>query len=96
MIRRPPRSTLDRSSAASDVYKRQTDFYDVFRKAYPNSLGTVVPTAVGNYAFNFTYALDHAVWVDSMVYTAAFVQNDATKEVLNLSLIHISEPTRPY
>ena len=23
MIRRPPRSTLDRSSAASDVYKRQ-------------------------------------------------------------------------
>ena len=28
MIRRPPRSTLDRSSAASDVYKRQlNDFY---------------------------------------------------------------------
>src|SRR5678816_4321140 len=25
MIRRPPRSTLDRSSAASDVYKRQPD-----------------------------------------------------------------------
>src|SRR5678816_1024658 len=25
MIRRPPRSTLDRSSAASDVYKRQID-----------------------------------------------------------------------
>ena len=28
MIRRPPRSTLDRSSAASDVYKRQ-DLTDV-------------------------------------------------------------------
>ena len=29
MIRRPPRSTLDRSSAASDVYKRQpTDTAD--------------------------------------------------------------------
>ena len=26
MIRRPPRSTLDRSSAASDVYKRQVDY----------------------------------------------------------------------
>ena len=26
MIRRPPRSTLDRSSAASDVYKRQENF----------------------------------------------------------------------
>ena len=25
MIRRPPRSTLDRSSAASDVYKRQPE-----------------------------------------------------------------------
>ncbi len=29
MIRRPPRSTLDRSSAASDVYKRQTGFSNV-------------------------------------------------------------------
>ena len=27
MIRRPPRSTLDRSSAASDVYKRQYEDY---------------------------------------------------------------------
>ena len=27
MIRRPPRSTLDRSSAASDVYKRQFQTY---------------------------------------------------------------------
>src|SRR5678809_909822 len=26
MIRRPPRSTLDRSSAASDVYKRQFQY----------------------------------------------------------------------
>src|SRR5678815_108672 len=33
MIRRPPRSTLDRSSAASDVYKRQIHF------AWPASLG---------------------------------------------------------
>src|SRR5678815_4337241 len=31
MIRRPPRSTLDRSSAASDVYKRQV--YIPFRTA---------------------------------------------------------------
>ena len=33
MIRRPPRSTLDRSSAASDVYKRQP---------YPYQLATIV------------------------------------------------------
>src|SRR5678809_1587433 len=29
MIRRPPRSTLDRSSAASDVYKRQQVAYAI-------------------------------------------------------------------
>ena len=29
MIRRPPRSTLDRSSAASDVYKRQPEISGV-------------------------------------------------------------------
>src|SRR5678815_4737441 len=34
MIRRPPRSTLDRSSAASDVYKRQV------KNWYDKTLGT--------------------------------------------------------
>src|SRR5678809_1301652 len=29
MIRRPPRSTLDRSSAASDVYKRQVEVLEL-------------------------------------------------------------------
>ena len=29
MIRRPPRSTQSRSSAASDVYKRQDVYYEV-------------------------------------------------------------------
>mgnify|MGYP003381365094 CR=1 FL=1 len=33
MIRRPPRSTLDRSSAASDVYKRQVFGSEEFRQA---------------------------------------------------------------
>ena len=33
MIRRPPRSTLSSSSAASDVYKRQIIFYDLSRLA---------------------------------------------------------------
>ena len=30
MIRRPPRSTLDRSSAASDVYKRQRLLFVIY------------------------------------------------------------------
>src|SRR5678810_547202 len=32
MIRRPPRSTLDRSSAASDVYKRQNEELGMYWK----------------------------------------------------------------
>ena len=59
----------------------EKDFYDVFRRAYPTSLGTPVPTTVGTHDFTFTYGIDQAVWVDSMIYTAAFVQNDVTKEV---------------
>ena len=34
MIRRPPRSTLDRSSAASDVYKRQDKDWLEFEKRF--------------------------------------------------------------
>ncbi len=61
----------------------ETDFYDVFRRAFPNSTGTPIPTTPGTYNFTFKYPLDMAVWVDSMIYTAVFVQNDVTKEVLN-------------
>jgi hypothetical protein len=60
----------------------ETVFYDVFRRAYPSSTGTPVPTAVGVYNFEFRYKRESA-WVDSMIYTAAFVQNDINKEVLN-------------
>lgn len=58
-------------------------FYDVFRKAFPTSLGTSIPTSVGTYNFSFKYKLDTPTWVDSMIYTAAFIQDDLTKEVLN-------------
>jgi hypothetical protein len=59
----------------------EADFYDVFRKAYPDILGTSIPTAAGTYNYSFTYPLDMAVWVDSMIYSIAFVQDDATKIV---------------
>ena len=70
MIRRPPRSTLDRSSAASDVYKRQE--------------------LIAMY-------LEQVDWLDPR----AIAQREAmdaetTAMYLKLSLIHISEPTRPY
>ena len=70
MIRRPPRSTLDRSSAASDVYKRQIVVYNTN------------PVAVAP---------------ESEKVIAGFAREDLFTVVLeHLSLIHISEPTRPY
>ena len=70
MIRRPPRSTLDRSSAASDVYKRQSD-NDQSGNTNNGGAPTAVPGRTGEF----------------------IVPNGM---VLTLSLIHISEPTRPY
>lgn len=58
-------------------------FSDVFRRAFPNSLGTPIPTTVGTHSITITYPMDNAVWVDSMIYTAVFIQNDVTKEVIN-------------
>ena len=40
MIRRPPRSTLDRSSAASDVYKRQVQLFSLQKGKSATQLNT--------------------------------------------------------
>ena len=84
MIRRPPRSTLDRSSAASDVYKRQEQ-----RKARK-----LVETE-GAVATDF----DRATFLLSkqLMYFERYgkmYMRDVS--LFDLSLIHISEPTRPY
>jgi hypothetical protein len=60
----------------------ETIFPEVFRKSFPASLGTVLPTTAGTYTYQFRYKIN-PVWVDSMIYTIAFVQNDVNKEVLN-------------
>ena len=86
MMRRPPRSTLDRSSAASDVYKRQ------------------VPDARQQPAGCRTEELRrYRLGEDEREEQAAFHRESvvSAQEVLavghvGLSLIHISEPTRPY
>ena len=70
MIRRPPRSTQSRSSAASDVYKRQ------------GAHGVEIAIGRGDGGFRTeTVAIDNYI---------------PSTNVLALSLIHISEPTRPY
>ena len=70
MIRRPPRSTQSRSSAASDVYKRQ-----------------LLLCAAANVAGFGSLAWSSNRGLASM---------DLVCAVGVLSLIHISEPTRPY
>jgi hypothetical protein len=58
----------------------ETDFYDVFRKAYPDITGSPLQLTPGTYNFSFTYPMN-AAWVDTMMYSIAFVQDDATKKV---------------
>ena len=69
MIRRPPRSTLDRSSAASDVYKRQFGLFFTLFLLFVRVLPVVAISEV---------------------------KGVMDPKVARLSLIHISEPTRPY
>ena len=70
MIRRPPRSTLDRSSAASDVYKRQAPYIAMEYLEGKDLQQLIESEGLGG------LAIERAVFL--------------------LSLIHISEPTRPY
>ena len=70
MIRRPPRSTLDRSSAASDVYKRQDEQIRDEKRNLERALSE-------NDSLNMNF-------------------NGVNLFIEALSLIHISEPTRPY
>jgi hypothetical protein len=60
----------------------QTEFFDVFRRFYPDSNGFEVSNSAGNYEFSVTYPLENA-FTDTMIYTVAFVQNDVTREILN-------------
>ena len=93
MIRRPPRSTLDRSSAASDVYKRQDE-----------RLGEELVELVG-IVVDPRDQVARAVLVEERdrqrlqfrEQRVAEVEEDAAADAAHrLSLIHISEPTRPY
>ena len=90
MIRRPPRSTLDRSSAASDVYKRQVR--TVFGPV------TAAPQTVGRAELRRPHderGETVAVAGQALVLQIAQV-GQRVDAMLQLSLIHISEPTRPY
>mgnify|MGYP003380767279 CR=1 FL=1 len=87
MIRRPPRSTLDRSSAASDVYKRQA-----LKKADRGFSFQAVDSSNGHRLITHPDTFG----VGSTDLQAASVKFGVQCEPRKLSLIHISEPTRPY
>src|SRR5450756_3257306 len=113
MIRRPPRSTQSRSSAASDVYKRQIEGDTrrshrgirhllcrtaLFERAPRDEPGgrkldvatLIVPRLVGLrlHLLEVRLGISHALLGDGRI--------DLGEELplLDLSLIHISEPTR--
>jgi|WetSurMetagenome_2_1015567.scaffolds.fasta_scaffold18062_2 hypothetical protein len=60
----------------------ETDFYQAFRWAYPNTSGIDAPTNAGTYSYTYTYKR-LSNWVDTSIFTVAFVQNDVNKEVIN-------------
>ena len=64
-------------------------FYDVFRKAYDTTYGAAAPTSPGTYTYTYKYKRESA-WVDSMIYTAVFIQNDANKEVMGAGKGHFN------
>ena len=98
MVRRPPRSTLDRWSAASDVYKRQ-------RLNHAGVLNRFVAEALEDAGVQLRSLSAVAVGVGPGSYTGSRIGLSAAKGfcfaleiplIGMLSLIHISEPTRPY
>src|SRR5678815_252412 len=78
MIRRPPRSTLDRSSAASDVYKRQDVHWtmsgEVVLMTLLGGLGTIFGPVVGAFIIIAmeNYLAQLGAWV-TVVQGAIFV-----------------------
>ena len=94
MIRRPPRSTLDRSSAASDVYKRQILYLQIFF----NKVRFTIAQNNRNDVIEKIVSLAKRrgfVFQSSEIYgglNGCWDYGPLGVELLNLSLIHISEP----
>lgn len=60
----------------------ETIFYDVFRRMYPSVDGMSINYTPGTYTFEVKYKRA-PYWVDSMMYTAVFIQDEYTHEVIN-------------
>ncbi len=60
----------------------ETVFHDVFRYMYPNSDGISINYTPGTYTVEYKYKRD-ANWVDSVLYTAVFIQDEYSHEIIN-------------
>ena len=96
MIRRPPRSTQSRSSAASDVYKRQVVFYDDPIRIYPKHVvsysTSTVTKELGRTSLEIPRGRNCAGWNSGLgtagaCRTTATIQTDAEGVISYLSSI---------
>src|SRR5665648_1246863 len=91
MIRRPPRSTLSSSSAASDVYKRQFFLLFLFFSVLFD-FTFLMPDGFRN-RFMFSPNPRNG-YIHGRLCGCLLLPFYRTQPFHNLSLIHISEPTR--
>ena len=61
MLRRPPRSTLSSSSAASDVYKRQPYIYTKYAEEFAKEQAGLEPRIAGTIACFAGQPLQHGI-----------------------------------
>src|SRR5450756_3253097 len=107
MIRRPPRSTQSRSSAASDVYKRQVEvvdgtglleilWYGLERVVETEGHVPCLPREDHEYCSKFQSSVAAGKDGYQCQHDAWHEPQDGDdlQDVQHLSLIHISEPTR--
>ena len=99
MIRRPPRSTLDRSSAASDVYKRQVqepealedeiedDAHHAHDQHQPQQVAAVAAGAV-----SYTHLRAHETVLD-LVCRLLLEKKKNTNTEMELRITHSKEST---
>src|SRR5450756_2325067 len=82
MIRRPPRSTQSRSSAASDVYKRQAS--DLVGKT--DAITASIATLVGN--------IQHAIGIDRSTVDLAALVEDVQRRTLPAVIQGLADQTQ--
>ena len=60
----------------------ESRFYNIFRAVYPDTNGIQISPQPGNYQYQYTYYKE-PYWVDSLIFTTVFIQNNNNREVMN-------------